>query len=61
MNERVAPTSFIVWIVNLRAKTLRRTVLLISTNEMKSSKAMNTPSMSDILLRLAFSASTSDF
>ena len=58
MNDLVAPTSFIVWIVKRRENTLRRTVLLMRTYEMNRSSAMNTPMIIDILLRFALRAST---
>ena len=61
MKARVAPTSFIVWTVNLRANTLSLIVLFINTKEMKSIRAMNTPSTIEIRLRLELRASTRDF
>ena len=60
MKPRVAPTSFIVWMVKRRANTLTRTVLLMSTNEMNSNSRMNTPSTIEIRARLVVRASTID-
>jgi hypothetical protein len=40
------------------ANTLRRTVLLINTNEMNNRRAIKIPRMKEILLRLALRAST---
>ena len=60
MKDFVAPTSFIVWIVNLLEKTFNLTVLLISTKEMKRSRTMNTPSTTEIFFRFVFSFSTND-